>query len=590
MTVRYAFGPHIGRDGVDFRLWAPAARSVELLTDRPRPMARRADGWFALTVSSMTAGARYRFRIDGRHDVPDPASAFQPEDVHGPSELIDFGSYQWQATRWRGRPWREAVICELHVGAFTPEGTFRAAIDRLDHLADAGFTAIELMPLADFPGRWNWGYDGVLLYAPDHRYGRPADLMALVDAAHSRGLMVFLDVVYNHFGPEGNVLGQNAPQFFTEHAHTPWGAAIDYRVPQVREFAIENALHWLERYRFDGLRLDAVHAIAEPGEPNVLTELSRRVGALARAADRPIHLVLENDDNRASLLDPQAIVPDGKYRAQWNDDYHHGWHVVLTGESHGYYRDYVEAPHRRLARTLASGFGYQGEPSRHRGMTTRGENSANLPPSAFVSFIQNHDQIGNRPQGDRLAAHVPREALRAAAAVTLLAPMPVLLFMGEEWCTRRPFPFFCDFTGDLAEAVRQGRRREFAEAYGTLAEAPPDALAPATFASARLDWDELRVPDHAEWLAMVRTLLAIRQRDIVPRFADATTRAARADGAVIAAQWQDGRNGTLHLLVNAGAAHVELDRALLPKGRTLWGDVPGTRIAPWSVFWSIAED
>jgi len=593
MTGGYAFGPRVARDGVGFRLWAPAARTVELLLDRPLPMTRDADGWFAADVAGLGAGARYRFRIDGELDIADPASAFQPDDVFGASEVIDFASYRWRSEAWRGdswrgRPWAEAVICELHVGAFTPQGTFRAAIDRLDHLAETGFTAIELMPVADFAGRWNWGYDGVLMFAPDHSYGRPEDLMALIDAAHARNLMVFLDVVYNHFGPEGNYLHRIAPPFFTEHRHTPWGAAIDYRVPQVRAFAVENALHWLDRYRFDGLRLDAVHAIVERGEPTMLEELSRRVGALARERGRLIHLVLEDDDNRASALDPGATVPVRKYRAQWNDDYHHAWHVTLTGESHGYYGDYADAPRRHLARTLASGFAYQGEPSRHRGMAPRGEDSGRLPPAAFVSFLQNHDQIGNRPHGDRLATCVPEDAQRAALAVTLLAPMPVLMFMGEEWGTQRPFPFFCDFQGELAEAVRQGRRREFAAAYGNLAEPVPDPLSMETFHSAKVDWPALQSPPHAARLALVRELLTIRRREIVPHFTDAAQRDAHADGAVITAQWRGSGGRALHLLANAGPDQAAVG-AVRANGRSIWGGTPPDALPPWSVFWSVEE-
>jgi maltooligosyltrehalose trehalohydrolase len=592
MNAEYAFGPTLTREGATFRLWAPAARSVELLLDRAHPMTCGTNGWFALTVVGVGVGARYRFRIDGELEIPDPVSAFQPEDVFGPSEVVDFSTFQWKTGDWHGRPWAEAVICELHVGAFTSQGTFHAAIEKLDDLADTGFTAIELMPIADFHGRWNWGYDGVLLYAPDHSYGRPEDLMALIDAAHARGLMVFLDVVYNHFGPEGNYLHRIAPLFFTEHHHTPWGAAIDYRVPQVREFAIENALHWLDHYRFDGLRLDAVHAIVEPGAPHILNELNRRVGVLARESGRLIHLVLENDDNRASFLDPAAAVPAGQYRAQWNDDYHHAWHVLLTGESHGYYRDYVDAPRRHLARTLSEGFAYQGEASSHRGGAPRGEDSSDLPPTAFVTFLQNHDQIGNRPHGDRVAAGVALDALRAALAVTLLAPMPVLLFMGEDWASLRPFPFFCDFAGDLGEAVRQGRRREFAEAYGNLAAAVPDPLARATFDAAKLDWEARHLPQSSAWRAMVRTLLAIRQSDIVPYFAHSVERRARAAGNIISARWTGTADRTLHLIANAGADDAMpdmLDPGLRLKGRAIWGGTPPDRLPPWSVYWSIAE-
>ncbi len=401
MNANAIFGPELHPDGVTFRLWAPAAKRVELMLDGAHPMQARGGGWYETKIAGASAGTLYKFRIDGELEVPDPASHFQPQDVSGPSEVIDHTQFAWQANDWRGRPWGDAAFLELHVGAFTSGGSFRSAIERLDHMVETGITAIELMPLADFPGRRNWGYDGVLLYAPDSVYGRPDDLKALIDAAHQRRLMVFLDVVYNHFGPEGNYLGRYAPSFFTE-AQTPWGSAIDYRVPEVRAFVMQNALHWLTHYRFDGLRLDAVHTITEPGEPHVLHELSRAVGDLARETGRHIHLVLENDDNRVGLLDPRADPPNGKYRAQWNDDYHHAWHVLLTGERSGYYGDYQKDPRANIARILSSGFAYQGEVSAHREGRRRGEPSGGLPPTAFVNFLQNHDQIGNRALGDRL--------------------------------------------------------------------------------------------------------------------------------------------------------------------------------------------
>ncbi len=412
-------------------------------------------GWFTADVQGAAAGSRYRFRIDDEVDVPDPASAFQPEDVAGPSEIVDHDAFAWRARDWRGRPWHETVLLECHVGTFSPEGTYDGLIGKLDHIAQTGITAIELMPVGDFPGKRNWGYDGVLWYAPDHTYGSPDDLKRLIDEAHLRGIMVFLDVVYNHFGPEGNYLGRYAPQFF-KNASTPWGSAIDYAVPEVKAFAIENALFWLRDYRFDGLRLDAVHAIAEPDRSALLQELSNAVGSLARESGRHIHLVLENDDNCASVLDADTAIPAGRYRAQWNDDYHHAWHVLLTGETHGYYSDYARNPGKMIARTLASGFAYQGEPSEHRGGRPRGEPVGNTSPAAFVNFLQNHDQIGNRALGDRLEWSANPEAIDAALAITLLAPMPPMLFMGEEWGARTPFPFFCDFDGELAEAIRQG--------------------------------------------------------------------------------------------------------------------------------------
>ena len=406
------------------------------------------------------------------------------------------------------------------------------------------------MPLADFAGQRNWGYDGVLWYAPDSAYGRPDDLKALIDEAHLRGLMVLLDVVYNHFGPEGNYLGRYAPAFFTE-AQTPWGSAIDYRVREVRAFAIENALYWLDEYRFDGLRLDAVHAIAEPGEISMLHELSDAAGELASATGRHIHLVLENDDNAASLLDAGEGPPRGKYRAQWNDDYHHAWHVLLTGESHGYYRDYQRAPLHDIARALGSGFVYQGEASAHRGGELRGEPSRQLAPIAFVNFLQNHDQIGNRALGDRLASHASEPAIEAALAITLLAPAIPMLFMGEEWGSKAPFPFFCDFHGELADAVRQGRRREFAGAYAKYGDEVPDPLAAATFRSAVPDWEARDQPAGRKRLALVQDLLAIRRREIMPRLAGATFGDARAaDDGRLTADWRMGDGARLSLIAN----------------------------------------
>src|SRR5262245_24569416 len=353
------FGAQCSPNGASFRLWAPAAKRVELLLDRPQPMARGDQGWFRADVAGAGPGTRYKYRIDDEIDVPDPASAFQPEDVFGPSEVIDHDRFAWRARDWKGRPWRDTVLIETHVGTFTPEGSYRAMIAKLDHLVSTGVTALELMPLADFAGARNWGYDGVLWYAPDSAYGRPEDLKALIDEAHLRGLTVFLDVVYNHFGPEGNYLGRYAPPFFTD-AYTPWGSAIDFRVPEVRAFAIENALSWLRDYRFDGLRLDAVNTIVEAGEIPILHDISAAAGQLAAATGRHINLVLENSDNRAGLLDAAEDPPRGKYRGQWNDDYHHVWHVMMTGEAQGYYGDYQRSPANDLARALASGYVYQG--------------------------------------------------------------------------------------------------------------------------------------------------------------------------------------------------------------------------------------
>jgi maltooligosyltrehalose trehalohydrolase len=576
------FGPLMSDHGVTFRLWAPAARAANLVLDgMPKIAMPKGGEWLVLNVRQAKAGARYRFEIDGEIEIPDPASHFQPDDMVGPSEVIDH-RYEWRCPDWKGRPWHEAVISEIHVGTFTPEGTFHAAIGKLNHLAASGITAIELMPLSDFPGRCNWGYDGVLPFAPDSTYGRPEDLKALIDAAHARGLMVFLDVVYNHFGPEENYLGRIAPQFFTD-AYTPWGAAIDYRVPEVRRFAVENALHWLRDYRFDGLRLDAVHAIVTPGEPNILRELSLTVGVFARESGRHIHLVLENDDNRTSLLAPDEDPPAGRYRAQWNDDYHHAWHVLLTGEDAGYYQDYGDARH--IARTLAEGFAYQGEASPYRRGRPRGEPSQHLSPAAFVNFIQNHDQIGNRPLGERLAALAKPDALAAALSVLLLQPSPPLLFMGEEWGATEPFPFFCDFTDDLAEAVRNQRKREFAEAYGQHRDEIHDPLAPETRASAVLDWNAAAKPTHAERLALTRSLLETRKRSIVPLLPAITGSGnVSFENGILSARWQTSTK-TLHLLANFSEVAVPRPAAL--GGEAIWGGEPPQTLPPWSVYAAI---
>jgi maltooligosyltrehalose trehalohydrolase len=580
------FGARLTADGASFRLWAPAAQRVDLLLEESFPLQRSRAGWFRADIAGVKAGARYKFRIDDEIDVPDPASAFQPDDVFGPSEVIDHAGFPWRASDWRGRPWQEVVLIETHVGTFTREGSYRAMIDKLDHLAASGITALELMPLADFAGSRGWGYDGVLWYAPDSAYGRPDDLKTLIDEAHLRGLMVFLDVVYNHFGPEGNYLGRYAPTFFTD-AQTPWGSVIDYRLPQVRAFAIENALNWLDEYRFDGLRFDAVNNIFEPGDVPLLHDLSLAVGNLAAETGRHIHLVLENGDNIASLLDPTQEPPRGKYRGQWNDDYHHAWHVLLTGEAQGYYGDYQRSPRRDLARALGSGFVYQGEAAAFWGGKPRGEPSGTLPPSAFVNFLQNHDQIGNRAFGDRLESIADPKAIEAALAITLLAPITPMLFMGEEWGSKVPFPFFCDFHGNLADAVRQGRRKEYDWAYAKFGDEVPDPLDAATFQSAVLDWDARNQPAGKRRLALVRELLAIRQREITPRLAGAAFGDAQtADNGLLTASWRIGDGAMLRLTANLSVNEM-VRTSTQTTGTPMWGGEPGERIPPWSVFWHI---
>lgn len=604
------FGAEVVPGGVRFRLWAPSAQGIELLLagrsgvgETVRPMTRGDGGWFELEAAGAGAGDRYRFRVDGDLAVPDPASRHQPEDVHGPSQVVDPEAFSWSDAEWKGRPWEETVLYELHVGAFTPEGTFNAVRGKLDHLKSAGVTAVELMPVSDFPGRRNWGYDGVLPFAPDAVYGRPEDLKRLVEAAHERGLMVFLDVVYNHFGPEGNYLHRYAGRFFDPSHPTPWGDAINFTGPGsevVRSFFIHNALYWLEEFHLDGLRLDAVHAMRDDSDPSFLDDLARAVAA-GPGSRRHVHLVLENYANETRPLERNTDGTPLRYTAQWNDDVHHALHCLLTGEAEGYYGDFAPDPLRYLGRGLAEGFAWQGEPSPYRG-ASRGEVSAHLPPVAFVNFLQNHDQIGNRPFGDRLTTLVPEAALEAALAVLLLAPSPPLFFMGEEFACRRPFPFFCDFGPDLARAVTEGRRREFkrfARFNDPAVRARiPDPNAAGTFAAAVLDWDAAAGETGRRRLSRVRDLLELRRREIVPRLAGTGGHAGRFrlhDCGVLEVDWTLGDGSRLALLARPGG-EGEGPAMAPPPGRVLAAthpEEPGAagllRPVPWSVRWSLVE-
>jgi maltooligosyltrehalose trehalohydrolase len=575
------YGAQIEQDGaVRFRLWAPSVPSVSVAIEGGDtiPMEALPHGWWSVTTTRAAAGTRYRFHIDdGSRDgllVPDPASRFQPDDVAGASVVIDPLAYEWRDTAWRGRKWEEAVIYELHVGSFTRDGTFAALEAKLDSLAAIGITAVELMPIGDFPGRRNWGYDGVLPYAPDSAYGTPEALKRLIEAAHARGLMVLLDVVYNHFGPEGNYLPVYAKPFFTERHQTPWGAAIDFTGPEsgpVRSFFIHNALYWLLEYNFDGLRLDAVHAIYDESPLHVLEALATEVRA-SLPRDRHIHLVLENDDNRADWLRRDQDGRPIHYTAQWNDDAHHALHVLLTGETSGYYEDYADRPIGHLGRCLYEGFAYQGEASQHRDGRHRGQVSTSLPPGAFVNFLQNHDQIGNRAFGERLADLASDAARDLAYLILLLSPFPPLLFMGEEWDASEPFLFFCDFPGDLGQAVRDGRRREFGR-FAQFADPAsrariPDPLSDETFALSHLDWREREEGRHARRLARTTALLDIRAREIAPLIGSGWLGSAAQviDHRGLGVDWHF-RAGTLRLLANLS------DKPLLeltqPEGRLL---------------------
>ncbi|HEY0285890.1 MAG TPA: malto-oligosyltrehalose trehalohydrolase [Pseudomonas sp.] len=540
-------------DHTRFALWAPDAYYVSVETEdgRSLTMLPQNDGWFVLQAQC-PAGTRYRYKIDGNLEVPDPASRAQVGEVHGHSVVIDPDAYQWQHQIWAGRPWHEAVIYELHVGVL---GGYAAVENLLPRLAENGITAIELMPLAQFPGDRNWGYDGVLPYAPQCSYGTPEQLKHLIDTAHGLGLAVILDVVYNHFGPDGNYLNSYAKAFFRHDKKTPWGDAIDFRRPQVRDFFINNALMWLLEYRFDGLRLDAVHAI---DDSTFLEEFAVRVREHV-ANPRHVWLILENEFNEAHRLEKG-------FDAQWNDDGHNTLHVLLTGETDAYYTDFAEQPTRKLARLLSEGFVYQGEATRHGHV--RGEPSAHLPPSAFVLFLQNHDQIGNRALGERLVHISQAPALRAATALLLLSPMIPLIFMGDEWGASEPFLFFTDFHDELADAVREGRRAEFADFSAFANEQQrtriPDPNALQTFNASRPAFDAMYLEtdkglDHQSWLALYRALLQIRHRDIIPRLPGTTALGAQVLGdKAVMARWRMGDGSTLRIDLNLSEKAVAL--------------------------------
>lgn len=610
--MRYAhdmpFGAQpLASGGTRFRIWAPSARHVDLRVEtadgeKDFDLHAAADGWYARTLD-LGPGTRYRYRIDEDLRVPDPASRCNPEDVDGPSVVVDPCAFDWPDDGWRGRPWHEAVIYEMHVGTFTPEGTYTAAQDKLDHLAKLGVTGIELMPIAEFPGRHNWGYDGVLPFAPDARYGTPEQLKRFVCAAHAKQLMVLLDVVYNHFGPQGNFMHRYAAPFFTARHHTPWGAAINFDDEgsgTVRDFYLHNALYWLEEYRFDGLRFDAVHAIRDDGMPHIINEIAQRVHDTI-GARRHVHLILENEHNGAGRLACGRGDRD-RHDAQWNDDVHHCLHALMTGEQDGYYVDYAPPAGdtlRLLGRALVEGFAYQGEPSVLRDGTRRGEPSAHLPPTCFIDFLQNHDQIGNRALGERIGQLASPEALRAGVAVILLSPHVPMLFMGEEWNAQQPFLFFCDFEAALAALVREGRRGEFSRFERFRDETArlliPDPSALDTFERSRLDWDALADPAHRQWLELYRRLLKLRAEEIAPRLAGASGLAySVSEAGELCASWQMGDGTRLHLYANLQARPIASSRR--SAGRILFttdaqfgAALTGSDLAPWSVTWALED-
>ena len=501
-----------------FRVWAPDARAVELVLSGPgrtdiRPLAYGDDGYWIGRFADIAAGARYTFRLDGDDGriLPDPASRFQPEGVHGPSEVTDAAEFRWTDGGWTAPPLERFVIYELHVGTFSPEGTYRGTARLLPRLVELGVTAIELMPVGDFPGDRNWGYDGVSIFAPARCYGTPDDLRALVDAAHRLGLAVLLDVVYNHFGPDGAYASAFSPYYFTDAHVTPWGRGMNLDGPHsgpVRRFFIENAVHWIAEYHVDGLRLDATHALQDDGPRHFLAELTSIVRAIAT---RPVVLIAEDHRNLAPMMRPVASGGLG-LDAVWADDFHHQVRVHTAGDREGYYRDFSGSM-GDLAATVRQGWFYTGQYSAHM-EKPRGTDPSGLQPQQFIICTQNHDQVGNRADGVRLHHEIDPAVYRAVTALLLLAPEIPLLFMGQEWATSSPFLFFTDHNEDLGRKVTDGRREEF-KSFAAFADpsrraAIPDPQRRATFERSRLNWDEVSQADNAGIRRLHQRLLALR--------------------------------------------------------------------------------
>ncbi|MDC0711140.1 malto-oligosyltrehalose trehalohydrolase [Stigmatella sp. ncwal1] len=499
---------------VHWRVWAPEHHQVEVVLHdaegkpgRVLPMASEPQGYFHAVLEGAGVGVRYKLRVDGQGPFPDPWSRSQPQGVHGPSEVV-VSDFAWTDADWKGPDPEALVLYEVHVGTATPEGTFEALIPRLKAIRELGVTALELMPLASFPGTRNWGYDGVDLFAPHHTYGRPESLRRLIDAAHAQGLAVFIDAVYNHFGPDGNYLSCYSSHYFTGRHHTPWGDAVNYDGKDsapVREMVLSNVDMWIRDYHADGLRLDAAHAIVDDGSPHLLTEICRR--ARAAAPGRRVLVIAEDERNEARLLRPEAeggVGLDGV----WADDLHHQLRRAFAGDSEGYYQDYTGSA-EDIARTLRQGWFYEGQVSKNQGHA-RGTPAGNLPPRGFVHCIQNHDQVGNRAHGERLGQDVSPAAYRAMSTLLLLSPYTPLLFMGQEWNASTPFLYFTDHHAELGKLVTEGRRKEFAGFSRFEGDTVPDPQAKETFEGSRLDWSEAEKPPHAPVRELYRELLRLR--------------------------------------------------------------------------------
>ena len=517
-----SLGAWLDKQCTHFRLWAPQAQLIELVIESNKtkfsslPLEPSKGGYFSGVFPDIKAGTRYRFRIDGDRSLPDPASRFQPEGVHGPSEVVDPSQFPWTDVDWTGHSLEELIMYELHVGTFSPEGTFNGVRKKLETLRDLGITAIELMPMADFPGNRGWGYDGVDMFAPARCYGTPDELRQLVDAAHSLNLAVILDVVYNHLGPEGAYLGAFSPYYFSSKHQSPWGDAVnldDKHCRPVRDFFIENALHWIHEYHIDGLRLDATHAMVDESPIHFLKELAERV-RVSCPKERQVLLIAEDDDNQAKLIQP---ADQGGYQldAVWADDFHHQVRRMLAGDDDGYFQDFTGHADD-LAKTMRQGWFYTGQKSKFR-KCLRGTSTGGIPLHRFVHCIQNHDQVGNRALGDRLHFDIDLACFRAATALLLLSPATPLIFMGQEWAASSPFCYFTDHPEELGKAVTEGRRNEFRhfkafsdpESRKTI----PDPQVLSTFLSSKLNWDECHREPHAGILRLYRDLIKLRKTE-----------------------------------------------------------------------------
>jgi malto-oligosyltrehalose trehalohydrolase len=592
---RMPFGSELQDNAtVAFRIFAPDCQTIRLALDGGRhllTMHAGSNGWHELATTEALAGTRYLFVLPDGTRVPDPASRFQPDDVYGPSEVIDPQAYRWRDAGWYGRPWETAVLYELHVGAFTESGTFLGAIEKLDHLAQLGITAIELMAVADFPGMRNWGYDEILMYAPDSVYGRPDDLKALVDAAHARGIMVIFDVIYNHLGAEGNLLPRYFPRFFSPVHESPWGKVPNFDADgseQVREFIIHNALYWIEEFHADGLRLDASHDMVDRSSRHILDELVERVHAITEG--QTVHLIAEDERNISARLTRDKDGRPQAYSAQWN---HQMAHLrELPADKLCAPSTIPNAKIETVARMIA--VGYSGKA---KAFGEAGEISCRVPPTAYISFLQTHDLVGNDLIGQRIYSKASLEAVRSLSAIYLLAPQIPMLFMGDEWGASTPFPFFCDFRSDIAQDVRKGRLdflQKNLQIEPSALEHVPDPLALATFRSAHLDWNEMERGEHSDWFAWYRNILRVRREEIAPLLRGISDQSGdyRVVGpAAFIATWMLAAGVRLTLEANL----CDQSATGFPDSadRHIWEE--GIRIGPgelgaWTVRWGLSSD